>query len=206
MIRFLRKRAARIACVVAVVVLLAPLLAASPAFADYPVTIYRFYNNVTATHFYTASAEEAAMVQAKWSSVFAYDGPAFTTWEGELSPEEAALRVPLYRFFNKQNGGHFYTISAEEADYVRGHYAATYTYEGVAFNVFSQPIWDLMPVYRFYNKANGAHFYTISENEKALVQLMWSATYKYEGIAFYADPGIYMGGPVPPPPQPLPLD
>ncbi len=42
-----------------------------------------------------------------------------------------------------------------------------------------------VPVYRFYVPARGAHFYTASEAEKQAVQASLSASYLYEGIAFY---------------------
>ncbi len=41
------------------------------------------------------------------------------------------------------------------------------------------------PLYRFYNKKNGSHFYTASESEKANVRLAkLSGTYSYDGPAY----------------------
>lgn len=152
--------------------------------------VYRFYNSTSGAHFYTISDEERAHVQATWPTVFGYEGEAFLTAPsgGVLPSELEALRVPLYRFYNLQNGGHFYTISAKESAYVQAHYAAIYRYEGPAFDVFTaDPGYFLMsPVYRFYNRVTGAHFYTISEQEKSIVQTAWPTVYAYEGIAFYA--------------------
>lgn len=157
--------------------------------------VYRFYNDTSGAHFYTISEEEKAMVQAKWPSVFSYEGPAFLTAVpgGMVPPEMQAFRVPLYRFYNRRNGSHFYTISADERTYVQTHYAAVYSYEGVAFDVFSADAeyYPLRPVYRFYNRVTGVHFYTISEQEKAIVQTAWPTIFAYEGIAFYAiDPHL----------------
>lgn len=39
--------------------------------------IYRFYNLKNGSHFYTASAEEANTVIARWSSTYQWEGPAF---------------------------------------------------------------------------------------------------------------------------------
>ncbi|MRS12076.1 MAG: hypothetical protein EG823_03275 [Actinobacteria bacterium] len=41
-----------------------------------------------------------------------------------------------------------------------------------------------MPVYRFYNEANGSHFYTASESERDTVRAKYAATYTYEGAAY----------------------
>lgn len=152
--------------------------------------VHRFYNASSGAHFYTISDEEKAHVQATWPTVFGYEGHAFFTAVpgGVLPSELEALRVPLYRFYNLENGGHFYTVSAAESAYVQAHYAAVYRYEGHAFDVFSaDPGYHLMrPVHRFYNRVTGAHFYTISEQEKAIVQTAWPTVFAYEGIAFYA--------------------
>jgi VCBS repeat-containing protein len=43
--------------------------------------VYRFYNMKNGSHFYTASAEEADMVKARWPNVYSYEGPAF--WLGQ---------------------------------------------------------------------------------------------------------------------------
>jgi lysophospholipase L1-like esterase len=92
--------------------------------------------------------------------------------------------VPVYRFFNTRTGAHFYTINASERDQVVAT-APWYTYEGVAFQVSSQPQSGLAPVYRFFNTQSGVHFYTISESEKALI-VANLPTFKLEGIAYYA--------------------
>jgi len=42
-----------------------------------------------------------------------------------------------------------------------------------------------LPVYRFYNKVNGSHFYTVSEAERNNVIATWPHIYTYEGVAFY---------------------
>ena len=44
--------------------------------------------------------------------------------------------VPMFRFFNTMTGAHFYTISAQERDYVITAYPQ-FKYEGEAYNVWS---------------------------------------------------------------------
>mgnify|MGYP001460988642 CR=1 FL=1 len=47
----------------------------------------------------------------------------------------AASSMPVYRFYNKANGSHFYTVSAEERDTVIANLSHIYSYEGVAYFV-----------------------------------------------------------------------
>ncbi|NTW29259.1 MAG: glycoside hydrolase family 16 protein [Coriobacteriia bacterium] len=99
-------------------------------------------------------------------------------------PGTIKVKKPVYRFYDKQNGSHFYTVSAAERDQVITTYSDTYTYEGSAFNVSASDSVDSQPVYRFYNKQNGSHFYTVSAAERDQVITTYSDTYTYEGSAF----------------------
>lgn len=185
-------RLIRLACV-AVLGVVIVLLAGAQSASARPVSapVHRFYNTNTGTHFYTASEEERLLVATTWPTVFVYEGPVFETFTEDIGyPELDACRVPLFRFYNTRNGSHFYTMSAAERDRVIASYPGIYTYEGEAFSVFTEEalMWDrFYPVYRFYNRTNGSHFYTISETEKALVQIRWGSVYRYEGIAFWSD-------------------
>lgn len=99
---------------------------ANPAKNSTP--LHRFYNKKTGAHFYTASAAERANVQRRYSSTFTYEGVAYN-----VSAAPAAGAKTIYRFFNKKNGTHFYTASADERDSVRAKLSSIYTYEGIAF-------------------------------------------------------------------------
>jgi hypothetical protein len=141
--------------------------------------VYRFYNTGNGSHFYTASAEERDAVRAKWSAVYAYEGPAYL-----VNTANPANCTPLYRFYNTSSGSHFYTASAEERDTVRARWSAVYTYEGAVYNV-SLTAANSSPMYRFYNKRNGSHFYTVSAEERDRVIATLGATYGYEGVCYY---------------------
>lgn len=194
--RMLKVRAvsALIVGVLAAVVVLAPVSASAIPAPNQ--AIYRFYNQSTGAHFYTNSVAERDHVIATWPTLFTYEGPAFYVYDDMiLNPAPAsasgvslAPSTPVYRFFNKLNGSHFYTMSAEEADMVLAKFPGVFSYDGVGFNAYSEPAeyMPLQPVYRFYNLKNGSHFYTISPEEKALVQLYYGDTYRFEGVAFYA--------------------
>lgn len=42
----------------------------------------------------------------------------------------------------------------------------------------------MLPVYRFFNAAAGTHFYTPSEEERALVQQRWPHIFTFEGVGY----------------------
>lgn len=190
------KRALRAVVVIAMIAAFVAMSAApaSAIFVD-DMPVYRFYNPSLGTHFYTSSDAEVADVMAKYSSIFTFEGIAYYTFfESDTGMEpppgmEPALG-PLYRFYNKRNGSHFYTTSAQEKDNVIATWPTIYTFEGTAYSVMTAP-WEWgpsAPVHRFYNKVNGSHFYTISDTERSLCQMLYANVYKYEGIAFYAYP------------------
>ncbi|MDO8847310.1 MAG: S8 family serine peptidase [Coriobacteriia bacterium] len=140
--------------------------------------VYRFYNVTNGTHFFTDSAAEADMVAATWSNVFRYEGVAYAT-------DPANNTQPLYRFYNRASGSHFYTASLAEANTILARWSNVYTLDGQTYAVNPVPVAGSVPVYRFYNLRNGSHFYTASEEERNLVIAQWSATYQYEGPAFW---------------------
>ena len=98
--------------------------------------------------------------------------------------------VPVYPFYNFLQGVHFYTTSEIEKTYLEGPGGNwTFRYENVAFKAQTIDIGETVPVYRFYNFRQGAHFYTTNEIEKTYLEGPggnW--TFRYEAIAFYAYP------------------
>ena len=91
---------------------------------------------------------------------------------------------PVYRFFNKTNGSHFYTASETERYTVIRQWSATYTFEGPAYWVNTANPTNTQPLYRFYNKKNGSHFYTASAEEADNVKAQFAATYTFEGPVY----------------------
>src|SRR5690606_19898150 len=70
------------------------------------VVVHRFYNENTASHFYTASAQEAGLLRES-DGGFRYEGQAYRAFR-----EKTSDTTELYRFFNTDTGGHFYTANA----------------------------------------------------------------------------------------------
>lgn len=172
-----------------------------------PVNVYRFYNRVSAAHFYTASEAERDRV-ARSLPAFVYEGLAFQA-SGTSDPSLS----PVHRFLDRQTGVHFYTISQAERD----HIVATmprYAYEGVAYHASRTGGEGLRPLFRFYLAGRGLHFFTTSSAEAGRV-IATQPQYRYEGIGFYVlgtsdpapPPGVgYHGRLVPVPPEGRLLD
>ncbi len=143
--------------------------------------VYRFYNNQSGGHFFTASTQEAEYVATKLFDNFSYEGTAF--YAGGVNAVNSA---EIYRFYNTKAGGHFFTASVAERDYVAKNMSSNYIYEGVAFKASPTKNEYSEEIYRFYNTKAGGHFFTASEGERDFVSTNMADSFIYEGIAFYA--------------------
>ena len=141
--------------------------------------IYRFFNQDTGVHFYTASETERDAIRTELSN-FAYEGIAYNSVDS-LTGEEV---VPVYRFFNRDTGVHFYTVSPTERDAVEQ--LDNFSFEGEAFSAYSTEVAGSVPIYRFFNPTTGGHFYTPSAAERDAVEQL--DDFSFEGIAYYALP------------------
>ncbi len=90
----------------------------------------------------------------------------------------------VFRFFNWRKGSHFYTANDAERNYVATTLADYYRFEGVAYSVNTSNTANSAPLYRFYNRLTGTHFYTASEGEKDDVRARMSSTYLFENVAY----------------------
>lgn len=98
--------------------------------ANNTTRLTRLYNKVSGSHFYTASASEAAHALAAWPNVFSLDGPTFA-----VNPGRVANSLPVYRFYNLKNGGHFYTASESEKNTVIAKWPDVYSFEGPVYYI-----------------------------------------------------------------------
>jgi hypothetical protein len=140
--------------------------------------IYRFYNVKNGTHFYTDSASERDHVMATWPTVYSFEGAAYYTYPSNNTQ-------PLTRLYNKVSGSHFYTASPAEAANALAKWPTVFSLDGLTYAVNPGPVKWSTPVHRFYNKKNGSHFYTASEEERLAVIAKWPDVYSYEGPAFW---------------------
>ena len=102
-----------------------------------------------------------------------------------------AAPVAVYCFFQEENQDHFYTASDFEKKSLISFLdpKGMYTYMGTGWTVETTGGNGLSPVYRFYNDRTKDHFFTISEQEKQLIEQNYETRkddYKYEGVAWYA--------------------
>ncbi len=144
-------------------------------------TIYRFFNNDTGVHFYTASDTEKNYVRQNLSG-FLYEGASYQSVDPLIGAGEP---LPVYRFLNLETGVHLYTISENERERVAN--SDNFVYEGEAFFAYETQVAGSIPIYRLYNSATGAHFYTPSVTERNSVDNDLSE-FISEGIAYYVLP------------------
>jgi hypothetical protein len=96
-------------------------------------SVFRFFDNVHGTHFFTAStAERDQIIATRSDLVFE---PSSTFFE---HPNQQSGDIPVFRFFDTQFGTHFYTGDAGEAAsatnlLIAGTSQHQFTAEGVGF-------------------------------------------------------------------------
>jgi hypothetical protein len=118
-----------------------------------------------------------------------FDVPYYQTlykWlnpSGTLPPANSPPKIPVFRFYNKLTGAHFYTSNVSERDSVVAT-LPNYIYEGEAFYATnSSDSQGLSPVYRFYNTTTSSHFFTIDQKERDFVATTYRS-YNYEGAVW----------------------
>ncbi|MEL6439911.1 MAG: hypothetical protein AAFQ80_11735 [Cyanobacteria bacterium J06621_8] len=147
---------------------------------DVSSTVYRFLNNDTGVHFYTADPREKDAVENLTN--FSFEGASYNSADPLAGAEDT---VPVYRFFNEKTGVHFYTIS--ESERITVAELDNFSFEGEAFYAYETEIEGSIPIYRFFNANTGAHFYTPSAVERDNIENNLP-DYQSEGIAYYALP------------------
>ena len=148
--------------------------------------VYRFYNNQRGTHFLSQSVTEKNYISATLPQ-FSYENAAFNAY----SNADAATRSPVYRFYNTQTQSHFYTINALERDYIIANFPQ-FSYENASWYAKTAAQVTAgdgtIPLYRFYRKTNGTHFFTTNAAERDSIIANLGAYYTYENIAYYVWP------------------
>jgi predicted outer membrane repeat protein len=146
--------------------------------------VFRFWSPVSGRHFYTSGVGERDKLINNYTNVWTFEGTAFYA----CSAQSAENLLPVYRFWSGQS--HFYTIDEAEKEKVVTQYSKVWTLEGVAF--YAYPDGSELPgtraVYRFWNRTNNTHFYTMSEAEANKLITQYAGVFAYEGVAFYAYP------------------
>lgn len=88
--------------------------------------------------------------------------------------------LPFYRYYNTNNGDHFYTSLESEL----GSGGGDWKFEGVAGYVHTTAVGSSVPLHRYYHRNSGDHFYTANFGELGRGRGDW----KYEGVAGFVFP------------------
>ncbi|NDP43018.1 MAG: DUF1800 family protein [Aromatoleum sp.] len=177
----------RIASAVLVAAAFAAGVVSAPARGAEPSPVFRFYNTVLGTHFYTISPAERDAVIARYPQ-FTYEGPAFWAY---VQPDSSLK--PVYRFYNLRTGTHFYTMTETEKNFVIANYPVL-VFEGPVYYALPGAVAGTTGLFRFYNTRTGAHFYTTNPAERDHVLATWP-WFAFEGTAFYVMPSGSLSGP-----------
>lgn len=156
-------------------------LSITPASCDtLCVPVYRFYNTQNGAHFYTTNENEKRQVLDMTN--YKFEGITTYAKYNRTAPDSM---IPVYRFYNIQQGVHFYTANQSEAAHINDTMTSSYRYEGVAYYTYIYPAANTAPVHRFYKFKQGVHFFTSNQTEATTVNNMMGGTYRYEGVSYY---------------------
>ena len=133
--------------------------------------IYRSYDPITGSHFYTSSPFENNLATTQ-------NNYRFEQVE-MLSKGDSAI----YRFYNPAINDHFYTANPSEKNALITNSASGYQYEGIAFMGSQSSDPTMTAVHRLVNPLTNSHFYTSNTTEANLA--MSTAGYRSEGIGWW---------------------
>jgi len=132
--------------------------------------IYRSFDPITGSHFYTASLGENALAISQ--AGYRYEEV------GILNRGDS----PIYKLYNPITTDHFYTINQNEKNSLLLN-PSGYNFQGIAFSGYQSQGSGLTSVQRLYNPTNGLHFYTTNSLEAA--NAISGDGYLSEGVGWY---------------------
>jgi len=138
----------------------------------------------------TASATIAGYNFVNWSDGSTANPRTDTNVQGNIDVTASfasgtpGTYLTVYRFYNAKQAVHFYTASEVEMQNIKDTLADTYHFEGEAYKINTANPANNKPLYRFFNKTTGAHFYTASAAEMQNIKDNLSAIYNFEGTAY----------------------
>ena len=103
----------------------------------------------------------------------------------ELTNSDSLFDTDIFRFQSNEIPGSYLFAGGDEAQSIRDNFADSFTEEGFAFTVASQPGDDLDPLYRF--RSSQGTYLLVGEEERAAINSdpSFSGEYTEEGLAFY---------------------
>jgi len=168
---------------------------------EHSLPVYRYWNAGKTDHFYTSNGAEIGTVEAGQVGKYGFksEGTAFfgviaddeapkTCFKDDVTPNVNLVKI--YRYWNADKTDHMYTNDPNEMGTITPGEVGKdgYKCEGVAFELFVQPCAEAVPVYRYWNKAWGDHFYTTNVKEIGVEIEGNTGNYGFisEGILGYA--------------------
>lgn len=99
------------------------------------VPLYRLYNKINGTHFYTVDIAEKNNLVNNYGHIFQYEMIACYVYPPATPAKDS---LPVYRFWNKQkNNAHLYTASEGEKNKVNLLYPHVFKFEGIVFYAYA---------------------------------------------------------------------
>lgn len=114
-------------------------------------TVYRFFNNDTGVHFYTANETERDAVEELPN--FSFEGGSYQAVDPLTGMPEPQ---PVYRFLNQDTGVHLYTIAEAERDATQE--LSNFSFEGEAFFAYETQVEDSIPILSLLQSHYGGAF------------------------------------------------
>merc|ERR1711916_144886 len=169
------------------------------------IPLYRYYSAADKDHLYTTNYLGREKDGYKLQGITGYVLEA-SPETGGLPWENAASKVPLFRYYNKNTRDHFYTTRKEVLDGGRqgwayqgltGYFLTTdfnqlgkggrygWKYEGIEGYIFKKPTEGTVPLYRYYNAEVHDHFYTA---RWSVLGTAGKDGWKYQGVEGYIYP------------------
>jgi hypothetical protein len=149
------------------------------------VPVYRYYQEASHDHFYTANAGEIGATDVGQVGNHGYKCEGVL---GYVSASEFPGSVAILRYFHEAQKNHFYTASPQEIGTTNvgavGNHG--YKFEGVVGYAYPAQH-DLAPVHRYWNAPKTDHLYTTNAGEIGTTTPGQAGNHGYvsEGIAFH---------------------
>jgi hypothetical protein len=166
---------------------------ADPAHDVTVTPVYRAYNPNANFHFFTSSP-----VQLENAVAHGYSDESAGRGNFSVLATPSSEAVPLYRLYNLQRGFHYYTLNAQERNYLvslalppaSGPDTRTIGWrdEGIEGYMFAAPpqtaqgtaASNTVQVHRLYNRDSGAHLFTTDTAYKNEVLRLFPASWREE--------------------------
>ena len=158
------------------------------------IAVHRFYQYEQGFHFYTSDDNEKQHIIER-SEIgelqYNFENVAYSVLGSDtdaLTGAKIEGALPVYRFFNRDTGAHFYTMSESEKNNIIDN-LSNYNFENIAYYAFESPPENLetVPLYRMLNTQSGSHLFTADRNEFNVINqnLPHFQVEGNEGVTFY---------------------